>query len=502
MLKSLEFQRLSKSSTSKISILFLFKVGFGVLLTFILVGLFVLGEPTTLFWLLASTGLFLWSLWAFRQPVYAFSALLFVWITVYSRSTIPIFQVEGPGNRGGIALGDFLWLVLAGAVLLKTLLRGIRLPKTPTVSVYTLLVAPYIILASILPLLGVTFEDWPLSYGLPGIRHLQWASFAFLAFCLARQFGAATVIYLLFTSVLLATVFHTVYSGLQVFASMELIPWEYLILDQLFSERFVETWFYYPRATGLLINPNSYGLLGALVFVIFVASILSGLRLGKRYKILMISGALWAVLVSGSRSAVLGILVALVIMYLSLLGTVGLERGGKLLGRALRFGLFIVFTLTPLVTLAFAALPEVLRERLLRIAGILSQGAEVDPNATGRIEMWFEAIAEYWLNYPFGTLVPPSYALWLAIDSYYVVTLTQGTPIFLFSFLLFLFGAMLLGFSLLNRSSVESKWVGLTLLGFSGVVAGASFTLSPLLQAQVIALFWSLLGLGFAMVKR
>lgn len=506
MLKSLELQKKGKTSSLALNTEFgsLNNVGFGFLITFILIFLFLLMESSALLWFIASGGLLLWSLWAIKQPVYAFSTLLFVWITVYSRTTIPFFQIEGPGNRGGIALGDLLWLAFTVVMLLNILLRkGGLFPKKLRVSMYVLLMLPYIVLTFLLPFLGVTFKGWPLSYGLPGIRALQWASFSIFSYWLARQYNIKTLINSMIGSVVLATVFHMIYSGLQILTSMKIFPLSYLFLDQLFSRRFTETWFFYPRSTGLLVNPNSYGLFGALVFVIYTSIIISGIKLSARYKIILMTGAIWSILISGSRSAVVGVGMALSILYFSLIGNAGLKRGTiLLLGRGLRFGLVLLFVLTPLVALAFIGLPDVLRERLLRLTGIFSQGLESDPNAIGRTEMWSEVIEEYWLNYPFGTWVPPSYALWSAVDSYYVVTLTQGTPIFLFAFLIFLFGVMLLGFNLLNRLFVESKWVGLTLLGYGGVIAGASFTLSPLLQPQIISLFWSHLGLALAIRKR
>lgn len=476
--------------------------GLGELLTLVLIGIFALGKPSPSFWVLASAGLFLWILWAFRQPVHAFSALLFVWITVYSRSTIPFFEVAGGGNRGGVALGDLMWLGFVGAVLLETSLRGIHFPTTRPVSIYTLLMVPYVLLAFTLPLFGVFFGDWPLSYGLPGIRQIEWTSFAVLAYCLARQFSTGAVIYSLLPSVVLAAVLHAIYSVLQLLAAKGLIPYVYLFLDKIFSERFVKTWFFYPRTTGLLVNPNSYGLFGALVLVILVAVILSELRLGKQYKILVLICSLWAVFTSGSRSAILGVLVAFVILLISLIIAKVLKREEKLVGRALRLGFFVILVLAPIVFTVSIFLPEVLRKRLLLIKEILVRGPEADPNAIGRIESWSKAITKYWHDYPFGTWVPPGYAFSAAIDNYYVVVLTQGTPVYLIAYVLFLLGVILLGFYLLDQTPAESKWVGLTLLGFGGVITGASFTLSPLLEPQIIVLFWSMIGIAFAMVKK
>lgn len=476
--------------------------GAGGVVTVALVGIFLFGQSTFNFWVLSAFGLVSWSIWAFKQPVYAFAALLLVWFTVYSRTTVPIFQVEGSGNRGGIALGDLLWACFLMVVLIHTITKGIpRLQNRSLLKPIFFLIC-YPVLAMILPLAGVVIGGWPISFAMPGIRQVEWGSFAVFGYWLASQYGSGSLIRATIASLLIGTALHMTYSALQVLFSLKLIPQTYLALDSIFSDRFSSTWFFYPRATGLLVNPNSYGVFGAFVFMTFVAILLSGHSHKRATKGLLMFGSLWAALLSGSRSAVLGIVTALAIMFIAIVMTARTDHGRRLYERTLRFGVMFIFAFITLLNLALMMLPEVLKDRFLLILAVLSKGVQADRNAIGRLNMWIEAGKEYWINYPLGTWVPPSYALHSAIDNYYVVALTQGSPIFLLTWLLFLLGAGMLSTSLVQSESVKSKCVGLTLVGFTGVLLGSSFTLSLILQPQINSMYWSAIGLAVAMANR
>jgi hypothetical protein len=75
----------------------------------------MLETPSVLFWLAAGALLLCWWLWALKHPLPAFACLVFVWATVYARASLPMFQVEGGDNRGGLALGDLMWLLFVAA---------------------------------------------------------------------------------------------------------------------------------------------------------------------------------------------------------------------------------------------------------------------------------------------------------------------------------------------------------------------------------------------------
>jgi len=106
-----------------------------------------------------------------------------------------------------------------------------------------------------------------------------------------------------------------------------------------------------------------------------------------------------------------------------------------------------------------------------------------------------------WFDFPLGTWVPPSYATGSAVDSYYVATALQGTPAYTLVWLLFLGSVITLGLKVYQRSHVPLKAAaGLVLSGWAGVMAGAGFTLSSMLQTQLIVPFWALIGITLAMI--
>ena len=98
-----------------------------VSLEFLLVGIlsifFLLKETLSVsFWLIILLLFLVWFIWTLKNFALSFFITLFIWITLYSRTTSPFFAVEGPGNRGEIALGDFLWIGLMLVISLFILL--------------------------------------------------------------------------------------------------------------------------------------------------------------------------------------------------------------------------------------------------------------------------------------------------------------------------------------------------------------------------------------------
>lgn len=440
----------------------------------------------------------LWWVFSFRDPLTSFGMVFFVWILAYSRLSVRIADIEGPGNRGGISLGDLLWLGLVLGIAVRILLRGrIGLPKPSTALV---LLLPYVVMAFLLPLIGVVVRDWPVSYALPGIRHVQWVSFAAIAFWLGRRYGVEKVFRRIVVVSALVAVLHGIYAALQLGYSLGFVSRGLLWLDDLFRLRSDYTWFFYPRATGLLVNPNSYGLLGAILFATALSLWTS--KFPARYPIVgMTVFSVWALVSSGSRSAVLGLVTAGVVTISASAFFSLRNRGSTLVLRVLRTTLLAATVVGVLLVIASPFVPPELGDRISRLFKVAIGGVAEDPNAVARVEMWREALREHWLHYPFGTLVPASYALMTAIDSYYITTWTQGTLLYTLLFVLALLGVLRLAFSLLGRGYLGTA-LGLAVLGITGVVAGASLTLSPLLQSQVVALFWSLVGLGLALARQ
>lgn len=434
-----------------------------------------------------------WLVLCLKRPLWSFNVLLFMFLTIYTRVKLGMIEVEGPGNRGAVALCDILWLTTliiwsARDFVVQSEFR-LRIPvdKQP-LSLWIML--PFVFLATVLPIAGIFLDVWPVSYAIPGLRQLQWASFAILAYSLVRSFGPERVLRGIVSTVAIATFTHTIYAIIQLGYSIGWLSRTWVILDDLFSKHNVSSWFYYPRLTGLLVNPNSYGLYGAFALVIALAIIFvktERKHVVLSWIILICSG--FALVFSASRSALLGLGVSIMmIICASFLSP-------RLMNRIFKVGIPLVITFFILLKVMSPIVPVILQERFLRFIQVFSEGASADINAITRVDMWSDLWRIYVTKYPFGTWVPVSYATGSAVDSFYVNTAVQGTPVFTFTWLCFLYGAAALGWRSYRWGTVPLEAaIGLTLFGWSGIMAGSGLTLSPMLQPQLIVPFMALIG--------
>lgn len=472
----------------------------GMALTLLLCALFSWAEPASGLWLASGTLMVVWGVWAWVQPLQAFAALLFVWVTFYTRASLPLFQVEGGWNRGGVGLGDLLWLIFIAAWLTRrSLLEGWR-PSVPRAHVdpLLLLLTPYLLLSVLLPIAGVLVWGYPPSYAIPGARHLQWVSFTLLGYWFCQRYGMASVTKAFLTALVLAGVAHTLYALVQLLAPLGVLPGEWLLPDQVFAQRFTTTWFFYPRTTGLLVNPNSYGLFGSVVLIFLGTLLLARVRVGAGIQLLLGLTGVWAVATSASRSAIVGLLMAGALMGFAFLLKAAAPKDERSLTWLVGFLLKTLLAAGVAATVAFLFLPPHLTQRVMLLVGVITEGLEVDPNAIGRLEFWEGALRAFEEQAPLGTWVPAGYALDTPIDSYYVSLLVQGTPLYLFAFLMLLFGTIWRGLGVLPTTSRFANWTGFAMIGIGALIGGASFTLSPLLETQTLVPFWLLIGIGLA----
>ncbi|MFN7015815.1 MAG: hypothetical protein ACK4P5_01425 [Fimbriimonadales bacterium] len=481
----------------------------GMALALMMGAFFSLVEPSPLFWVVGVVLLMGWSIWAWSQPLPAFGTLIFVWVTFYTRASLPLFQVESGWNRGGVGLGDLLWSIYIGMWLYQVLRCGngrlFALPQR--VDSLLLLILPYLLLSVFLPVAGVLAFGYPPSYAIPGIRHLQWASFALLGYWFCRRYGIESMIWTLLFSFTAAGVIHALYALIQLLTPLGVLPQEWLLPDRVFAERYATTWFFYPRTTGLLVNPNSYGLFGSVALILLSALLLSGMRIRPRMVILLGSVGLWAIATSASRSAIVGLLAGVILMGITALLKGFTYRNEHHLYRLVGFLLKIPVAVAMLSIAAWLFLPHHLTDRIMLLVGVVVEGAEVDPNAIGRFNFWEQALRLYEERAPLGTWVPAGYAFNIPIDSYYVSLITQGTPLYLFAFLMLLFGVVGCGWQVWMRvrentqsepKTCQKDWIGLALMGIGALIGAASFTLSPLQAAQTLVPFWLLIGIGLA----
>ncbi len=472
----------------------------GAGLTVALCLLFMLGMPSATFWAVAGFLLLAWGLWAWKYPLPAFACLVFVWITVYNRAALPVFQVEGLGNRGGVALGDLLWIICFGIWLLQR----VRLSRwhfafsIERVDILLVYLVPYLLLSVLLPILGVLMGGWSPSFAIPGVRHLQWVSLALMSYWAVRTHGLEHLWRVMLWVFVVASIAHTLHALIQLLAPLGVLSSDWLILDKEFAQRFTATWFFYPRTTGLLVNPNSYGLFGAVVLLLLSACLLARLRLRFGATWLLGLSGLWAVLSSASRSAIVGLVSGALVLGAIVLMRAMLTHDERYLVRLAGFTGKVVIVLGIVPALADALLPSHLLERVVLLAGVVMEGAEIDPNAIGRFDLWESALQAYETEFVWGTWVPAGYALKSPVDSYYVSLLVQGTPLYLLVFLIALLGVLWRGWQMTLTSLPLTVAAGLALIAIEALIAASSLTLSPLLETQTLTSFWLLVGAGLA----
>jgi hypothetical protein len=141
---------------------------------------------------------------------------------------------------------------------------------------------------------------------------------------------------------------------------------------------------------------------------------------------------------------------------------------------------------------------EKLTSRFGGILSVVGEGVAAEPSLLARVEMWQQAFSMQATYYPFGTGVPPSYVFGMAIDSYWVVTLTQGTLLFALAFLLMLATVFSAGYACWQLPKPDLQALGLTAMAFTLSLATNSLFTSPPLEPFTIIPFWSILGVAFA----
>ena len=185
------------------------------------------------------------------------------------------------------------------------------------------------------------------------------------------------------------------------------------------------------RASGLYANPNTYCLLGAmgLLFAAF----------GGRgaYRVPLALGSLAVLLLGQSRSALLGVTIAL------LMGAVTHRvRTGRRFSRPVVIGSVVVALVSIAALLAAVRLSPTFGSLLAaRLAGLLTLVGggtrELDPNLAARVGFW-KAAWDAVLQAPLGVFGPPNTVLSSSIDNDYLRLLVQGGVLYAASYVLML----------------------------------------------------------------
>lgn len=433
-----------------------------------------------------------WLLICGEHQLFAYSTVLLIFMTCYPRLQLGGMEVEGPGTRGSVFVGDLVWMPCLASLIIRYLfLSGKRFSKG-RVSVALWLMAPFMILFFVLPVVGVSAGHWPVSYLIPSFRLLEWAGFGFASFLLCECFGREKVSQWIIRTLTIAAILNSVYGLIQLGYSFGLLGSQWISLDTWYGLNNSVTWFFYPRATGLLVNPNSYGMVGSVFFIVSYSLLHVSTPPVSRWtgSMLGICG-IFIIVTSASRSALVGAGIAFLLQ-----SVLGIARAGKHSLRALAV-LILMTTATVVLVAEPELLPNAVTDRYITFVKILNSGVTADDNAVARTDMWREVWSIYTQQYPLGTGVAPTYVTGIPIDSYYFTTLLQGTLFFTFTFVLFIFSIFYLGVK--NHSDIPpQRFQGGVLVGLAAFVAAGSLTLSPLLEPWISAALATYIGLNLA----
>jgi hypothetical protein len=429
-----------------------------------------------------------WMLLSRWRPLTAFRVMLFVFVTLYARSSIGFGGGAGAGG-GTLALGDLIWLgTLVGmAVRPGRATDGVRF-RGLTRTLWGMV--PFVALSALLPLVGVLGGGWPASYAVVGFRQFQWVSLVPMVFVLCRDYGVEKTVRAVVVTLVLSGVVHAAYGLAQFGHGCGLLSSVWVLPDRWYSAMSGKYLFFYARTTGLLTNPNSWGVYAAVLLGVVLAFRPQGFTLVSfRMHTAVIIVVLLGLSMSGSRSALLGCFALLLSLLIMSSAAPRLAIGGA--PAYLLVGLLVVAML-PLLR---DVLPVDIVQRFGRLAGIFSEGSHTDATAAARVHEWKRLWASYVTQYPLGTLVPSGYALKSAVDSFYVATAIQGTPLFTVTWLIFLLSAAQAGFQVyLGSALYAARGVGLLLVFTSAVFAGAGLGMTPMLEPQLVSVFWVLVG--------
>lgn len=334
---------------------------------------------------------------------------------------------------------------------------------------FVVLVLPWILMTTILPLLGVLFNGYAMRTIWDSTGGTTAVSFMIIGAALSVVRNRAWAAWLI-----VAIVLQLAYSlGQMAFISgfpsgdlfEPLARW-----DLTFQEPGTDL---LSRSTGLYLNPNELGTWAAL------ATVLAVVFMSAKWRPVGVVMAVALLILSQARGATVAVVVAIA------LGAFLALMGGRLSSMSLRSAAITVVLLlavVPVVLLLGSQGDAV--GRFTALFDVLSEGTAGDANLSGRVELW-AGVVELSADYPAGTWGPPGVLLEDSVDSAWFGHLAQGSIVYV----VFLGLLMLAPFTIKRAPQRYAIWLVGT------VVAVASLTQNPLGE-PVSVLFWALLGAG------
>lgn len=447
----------------------------------IFLAIFIGVVSLNLTWLIIAVFFVLTSAWlyfSYRHIKQAYLVLLVFLTLLYSRLSIEI-------SGHTLSLFDFLFVTFFFVLIIRFLIcKQKKLVMPSNLNITNVFVLLFIFIAVVLPFFSI-FLGFDINNITSGIRFLMWIIFALVGVILVQN--DYNMLQKILSVFIVVSLIHTLYAFLQYGVFVRLLTEDLLFLDRIYEKQHSFAWFFWWRATGLFVNPNSYGMYSAIVALIELGIILtrienSGLR---KLALCAFPFTVVGILLSGSRTGLLCFFLPSLLMLL-------IARNIKAIG------LFIFGGLTFIILFIFISRisDATVTERMMGIINVLSEGVSGDRNMIGRVVQWEGAISNYLEYYPFGTWAPPSNVFNMAIDSYYVYTLTQGTPVFTILFSVMIIAIIFRCYKMFRLHLYEQplhSCIALINIGTTFSIAIGSASMSPLLQPFLAVIFWELI---------
>lgn len=231
------------------------------------------------------------------------------------------------------------------------------------------------------------------------------------------------------------------------------------------------------RATGFFVNPNILGFFSGLALFFFL-SINDFIKEKKIYLITFILLSLFCIMLSISRTSIVGLLCGYIFILFS-----SMNKMNKIDNVKMLFISFFIFVLSVFLMFKFSS--DYYLERAFEIGDVANQGAQGSGNLSGRLDAWVTLIDYVVLN-PFGTIVPPQLVLDDSPDSQFIYFLTQGGLLLLVPFFI-----LLLSIFLIAIRSRSNYFIAACIFLLISCLTFVSF------NSFVMSLFWLIVGMSF-----
>ncbi|MCW2738297.1 MAG: hypothetical protein JWN97_2941 [Nocardioides sp.] len=395
-------------------------------------------------------------------------ALLTTWLVFGARVTVSL----STGGRGTLAILEPTLILLGVAIWCCTPTgRGKIVPAR----MYWASAGPLFLLLLLLPIMGVTAG----THGVRSLYSIAMVAVPWSIFMVGRVAGDPRT---WARGVTVSIWIHGSYGAVQLLGRLSLLPdaiSEWITAWDLSSQAaYAESYIVSQRSTGMLINPNSFGLWSVLA-VVFSVFYLKG-----RIRAFSIALALAGVYASESRTAMVALIASVIAVAVT----------GKGLDAIFRMVALIIAAAVPLAVLSwFGVLQSFVAVNALermRSGWLAVTGRGVDENLAGRVEAWNFAStlsADYWM----GTWGPPQVTLGRSIDSQYLAMFLQGSLPLLLAYLLLLISPLI----------VLPKHRRRPFVAFALAVATMSFTATAFENLAAMGLVWCALVIDALKVR-